>query len=95
MEIYYEGELIDAVRAEEIQVLQAEQTRRSAQINCHVDLPARRRGKSWALAMLALGAGCGFGALDTPVLRREATRPVKHWVARKDWTQRQKRRPRR
>jgi len=95
VEIYYEGERIDTVRALEIQEIQAQQTRRSAEINCHVELPARRMGKGWALAMIVLGAGCGFDHLAARSLKNAgAPRSPKHWVERKDWTQRQKRRRR-
>jgi hypothetical protein len=90
-EIYYEGERIDSVRAAEIAEIQAQQTRRSAEINCHV-VPGRRWGRA-AVVLTLMGAG--FGIEHEPVLRRDAVRPAKHWVARKDWTQREKRRPRR
>lgn len=67
--------------------------RRSAEINRHV-VPGRRWGRA-AVVLTLMGAGHGLGLAASRLVNAAAPRPAKHWVERKDWTQRQKRRPRR
>ena len=92
VEIYYEGERIDSVRAAEIQEIQAQQTRRSAEMNCHV-VPGRRWGKA-AVVLTLMGAGYGLDLTASRLVNYAAPRSPEHWVERKDWTQRQNRRRR-
>lgn len=67
--------------------------RRSAEVNCHV-VQGRRWGRA-AVVLTLMGAGHGLDLAASRLVNAAPPRPVKHWVEAKDWTQRQKRRPRR